>query len=857
MASSKRRRQPEEGVLPSTKSTKLASCESDKVSTVSIEDELLNLDQILSSSEDDLTYDYMDTFSNGFNKSDSTNNNNAGLDICHIFDSNKYISDDDNSATISSTSCSSGTSSATRINMNNDTSTKQCKRRIEKKIGCTVLPTKYQRRFKRGFRITMQPESPLSSQHVWDRMLDDLRVIGFLEGSETGSYQGSTPSIAPIPSCSHSLRTCYPLVLSKYCYDTKLYRLILKHLPILFAMRLSILRFLAFNVLQAKKVKGIVLTEDAPGYCNAPAVVMELIQFFEEVIVKTGTHKRLDLQGGKTYDELSEKIRRIRLDLTPLGTKLLQVKTWQPTVSTKFIQPLISTCISLCERTAAKIKSFAKKKELSSYLNLTLPSSAYRLFSISSRTLKRLSAISYQQNSPKCLAAFPWEDDSDYSPNRHTISKVRQTVLHMLCANIELCGFFCIEQLWGTEETCDYICNKIDLFVQKAAGVTNDNETPTVERVFAPPGTIVKTCVSTYPLKSILPTRKVVIKKEENFMIDKTYDTNLGLEGTDCSNVKGKKLSLSEKNLSELKGTVCSTVGGKEVHLSEKYLREEFVRYNFLSFVKLHSYCLSVSMIILLFGVLSMPDFRNVFFVCDFSVMVLYMFNKLWLEKKIENCNSHSQSVYLRKMQSTVLYTSSIIASAVVLFLIPTNSFGKEVFIEMFSGACVMGVYTTYNAICTMAPGCLSAIVILCFSLRHYVIDEIFQVNRNYSAFGYNYSYNCVIMLSASMGSIVGDLLATLVLYIKRKAYFQLVLKKLDVKVRKPDPIMYTTKEYCIIDVFTSILNVLIIIFTLIQVIQHSLLPVKFISSTFTVTNMIAFGFTAILGILFIFTRLS
>ena len=76
MASSKRRRQPEEGVLPSTKSTKLASCESDKVSTVSIEDELLNLDQILSSSEDDLTYDYMDTFSNGFNKSDSTNNNN-------------------------------------------------------------------------------------------------------------------------------------------------------------------------------------------------------------------------------------------------------------------------------------------------------------------------------------------------------------------------------------------------------------------------------------------------------------------------------------------------------------------------------------------------------------------------------------------------------------------------------------------------------------------------------------------------------------------------------------------------------------------------------------------------------------
>ena len=895
---------------------------------------------------------------------DSINNNNNDnnvstgqdfVDICHIFSSDeddeggndyrKKCSDEDNDDDSCSTTSSSGNSVSTSSssssssitlaktntmkmkkakylttnvlppnsnNIDNDnnllstnkngSSTKKYERRLEKKVGSNLLPLEYQKFYKRGFRITMQVDSPLSDQYVWNRMLDDLRVIGFLEGRGTGtllqdSIPSSTNTIGKAKQIddknkynnkdssnnSNSLKTseknesnarsCYPLVFTKYCYDFKLYRLILKHLPILFATRLSILRLLAFYVLQSKEGRNVTSVDYELNDNDMTEIIEQTIRFFEETIVNTDVEQRLGMTTGddNSHDDISnlhnnskqkdakgrtrtspQKTKRIRLDLTLLGTKLLKVKTWQPTLSTKFVLPVISTCKSLCERAAAKFSRFSKTKdELSSTINLPQSNDTHCLFSISPRTLKGFAAFNHKENISQPLSQFPWDSNVDKMPSKHTITKVRQIVLHMLCANIELCGFFCIEQLWGTGSICDYICNKIEVFVSEIPSSATSNKRVKVllrRDSVAPeiPCRIEKTRVTTYPLKSIYAIPINSIKSEsddKDVMIDKEQKPNMVVIETVYNPVTSIE---------------------KELFISKETINEEFVRHEFVKGMKLYAYFLSFSMVILLFGIICLPNFQNAFFVCEFIVVKLYLFNKLWLERKIESCKSKSNILYLRKVQNVWVYAATIVACVLIMFLddnphIPLNSEQKKVTGDkVLAGASVMAIYTTYNATYTMTEGLTTAIMLGFFILRHYVIDGLHDGSKVVGEpFGIPVSYSGTVFLSGIIGAAVGDIAAMIILSIKRKAYIQIASNKLNVKPLDIDPDMHLKKKQTKVDILTNLINISILIFTLIRIVKYYLFPMYTIDDhgllLATPNHMVVVGFTAIVGMIAIY----
>ena len=315
--------------------------------------------------------------------------------------------------------------------------------RTERTIGAHFLPEEC----RGGFRITLSANSPLLDDYLWQRMQDDLRVIGFLSDCGTNRYQCELANVGGWKAVDEEVfQHLYPLSLSSFCLDSGLYKPVIKHLPLLYAVRLCILRMLG-RMVYIKSAKFS--PENAYFQCLLKPTIRRVVLFFQSSIANRSPKVREPI--GECSNSFSgspkKSTKRARVDFTELGVKTFRIKTWQPTVSIEFLLPILLSCKNITQD--------AERKEC------FLPFFYVSGQGVGGEYFKSSSMPSDVDRSTN-LASYPWNTSSTNA--QHSVNQARRTVLHMLCTDVYLSGIFCIQQLWGRSEECEAVCSSILTF---------------------------------------------------------------------------------------------------------------------------------------------------------------------------------------------------------------------------------------------------------------------------------------------------------------------------------------------------------------------------------------------------------
>eukprot|EP00944_MAST-04C_sp_MAST-4C-sp1_P009015 g9015.t1 len=654
--------------------------------------------------------------------------------------------------------------------------------RLEKHISKSLLPPEYHERFKRGFRITMQRDSPLLDYRVWNAMLDDLRVIGFLHVDENDA--GTSLSTCDATSCDtksgnsrdkgdsnegtmRRVVDCKPLVFTNYCFNSNLYKLILKHLPILFATRLCILRLLAQRVLEVKSEMGSARSMTRRLEYNVPKEFMkQAIQFFETFIAGANAEPREiheDITRGNTEADRimpSKQRKRIRLDLSKVGTELLKIKTWQPTLSTTLIPSVLLSC-----RNLRAISSTKHQDDLSTTACNSLAvnhSSSKALFNLSKRTLKSICLSDIQAYKP--LSEYQWENDAKNYLDHNTISKARQSILHMLSANIEVCGHFCIQQLWGTKAKFSFQYESIEKFIDGIESV----ETKVGEKVVAKQykeidassTQIVKRCEIMHPLKSSPVLPDPVDATEKSIDVYSKYQQ------------KCKPMNLKKGNAID-DHCVNQAVVDQSLPQALTSFELDCDSRSFLTTLSLYPYFLSLSLVMVSFGQLIVPGYIDEFFCCEIAIIVQYMHYKCYLIKALQNAKVEDipqlrQSKAIFDVIISLSSLSAIVVMNLVVFPMPLKDEEMPYLIWAFiCGSVTMCLFCTYHVMITMKVGYQSVANLLFAMVINMTVSPVF------SFYGIQFSKPGLTMWAAFCGAFLADVIALIVLCARHKYDFR------------------------------------------------------------------------------------
>ena len=297
----------------------------------------------------------------------------------------------------------------------------------ERYIGSARLPREY----KSDFRIALPTNSPLEDDYIWQLMLDDLTIIGFLGNERTSLPEESFQYLCPLSATNLGVKG-------------SLYKSVFKQLPPLYSMRLSLLRMLGHfslknSLSRVRRKKGLVK-------CLKKEAIHNFVRFFEQIVTAPPLERERNFRGS---DACSTK--RIRIDLTTVGIELFSISTWQPTICTEFIRPLIETC---------KLLGMGEHR-------LGIPKTHF----FKSYPLSAHPCVDHDHLT---LESYCWESWKTFSMSRHkkSISHARMNLIYMLCAHVELCGLAAMRQLWGNGKLYDKQCLKIKKYVE---GVKNDD----------------------------------------------------------------------------------------------------------------------------------------------------------------------------------------------------------------------------------------------------------------------------------------------------------------------------------------------------------------------------------------------
>ena len=295
--------------------------------------------------------------------------------------------------------------------------------------------TKLTRAKRKHFRIVLPAGNLLIDDYVWSMMLHDLAVIGFSNRPRVDRQGLQYLHTYPLSTTSLGATTC-------------LYKSVYKQLPLLYAIRLSILRFLGQTVLEkstdVRTYKRTVLQQRLNIRHLKLSALCKTVQFFQDNVMNSPTFPRAMplTTSGNTAEQ-----KRIRVDFTSRGIQTFKIKTWQPTISTNFAPALMQSCRVMCEGNAILgippqhlVKSFSP-----SYTRVCLMS---------------------EQNLLESFPLHPWEA---IETGKEPISHARLNLIFMACTNIPFCALFCMKQLWGSHETFKRQCEKFKEFTKESA----------------------------------------------------------------------------------------------------------------------------------------------------------------------------------------------------------------------------------------------------------------------------------------------------------------------------------------------------------------------------------------------------
>jgi len=276
----------------------------------------------------------------------------------------------------------------------------------------------------------------LIDDHVWSMMQDDLVIIGFSNNPKMDKQAPQYLHTRPLSMTSLGATTC-------------LYKSVYKQLPLLYAIRLSILRFLGQTVLEESTdvvtSRSTVLQKPSHIRHLKPSAIRDVVRFFQDNVANVPALPRaMPLKTSENSENRKQK--RIRVDFTSRGVQTFKIKTWQPTVSTKFAPLLMQSSRAMCEGNA--------------------------ILGIPPQHLIKSFSPSYAQVSVKSthnlLESYPLHP-IETGKEKESISHARLNFIFMACTNIPLCGLFCMKQLWGSHETFERHCAKFKKFITEAA----------------------------------------------------------------------------------------------------------------------------------------------------------------------------------------------------------------------------------------------------------------------------------------------------------------------------------------------------------------------------------------------------
>ncbi len=340
--------------------------------------------------------------------------------------------------------------------------------RVERTIAKTFLFKECTRRL----RLTVKQDSPLLDNFVWERVKDDLRVIGYIDDISDGkgdtrkSTSGNGGSQHSSINSNFSMENSFcPLSCTEMYADFNNYKAVLKQLPILFAARLSTFRlFCHLMHTQSIDFDKVAQSKTSRMFKTLKKDTVErVILHFQKNIMSVPP-----LQRSTTVHDEEENTSqtRVRIYMTELGVKCLLIKSWQPTVSTYLIPSVLKSLIGLSEH-------------LGSGLGLSIPAGALQKNNDNGYYFKSVYGV-FTEGHAK-LSTYPWETSN-------SVTNARILSICMLVPSISLCGIFSMMQLWGSEDLYMAQCRAIKSFVDQQAKRSESsreetNDTFVIEKV--------------------------------------------------------------------------------------------------------------------------------------------------------------------------------------------------------------------------------------------------------------------------------------------------------------------------------------------------------------------------------------
>ena len=284
--------------------------------------------------------------------------------------------------------------------------------------------------FEHNFRVTFKKESLLSDDFIWDRVKDELYLIGFYTRDPLSRKQRDE-ILCPI-SCT-SVST-----------NHHLYQLLFHHLPLLYACRISILRLVGISILQSGSRFSAATGSDVQ--CMEKSCLTRVISFFRDHVTGVAPYPR-SRKSSVLTKLVSGGGTKIRIGL---NEEIFGCKSFRPVVSRNLQGPLV---LSL-----ANLSSFAEVL-LSGLPSLeNIRKSTYVYMS------KKWQAKICHGSPFVPLEEFSWEHDAE--SGSASLEHLRTSVIRMLTPAPEVCGLFSLKQIYGTGASLRELCVRMNGFLR-------------------------------------------------------------------------------------------------------------------------------------------------------------------------------------------------------------------------------------------------------------------------------------------------------------------------------------------------------------------------------------------------------
>eukprot|EP00945_MAST-04E_sp_MAST-4E-sp1_P005088 g5088.t1 len=208
-------------------------------------------------------------------------------------------------------------------------------------------------------------------------------------------------------------------------------------------------------------------------------VLHQVIDFFQQQVINVKvTHraKLMDPDNGVNR-------KRIRVDMTPKGAAIFNRKSWQPKVSEALVLPILASCYALNERLAMRlgmcvpgistfVGSSEEEKNAQTRCTTKMGKTDDNEGTVQNSCCKYFQLLNkYEQSLPlrveSDLASYSFDESEDIQDvkKKTSVSKARRTFIELVCTDVNACGIFCLEQLWGAGHDADAQCLRIRNFI--------------------------------------------------------------------------------------------------------------------------------------------------------------------------------------------------------------------------------------------------------------------------------------------------------------------------------------------------------------------------------------------------------